>query len=53
MSIWTKISDECDQYLVEFMPQGLKAVLMAKECPAWYQQDAPNTLANKHSDSQI
>uniref|UniRef100_A0A3B4Z7B4 Transposase Tc1-like domain-containing protein n=1 Tax=Stegastes partitus TaxID=144197 RepID=A0A3B4Z7B4_9TELE len=30
MSIWSKISEECFQYLVESMPQRIKAVLKAK-----------------------
>ncbi len=31
MSIWTKISEECFQHLVESMPRRIKAVLKAKE----------------------
>jgi len=31
MSIWTKISEECFQQLVESLPQRIKAVLQAKE----------------------
>ncbi len=30
MSIWTKISEECIQHLVESMPRRIKAVLKAK-----------------------
>ncbi len=30
MSMWTKISEECFQHLVESMPQRIKAVLKAK-----------------------
>ncbi len=30
ISIWTKISEECFQHLVESIPQGIKAVLKAK-----------------------
>ncbi len=30
MSIWTNISEECFQHLVESMPQRIKAVLKAK-----------------------
>ncbi len=30
MSIWTKVSEECFQHLVEFMPQRIKVVLKAK-----------------------
>ncbi len=33
MSIWTKISEECFQNLVESMPQRIKAVLKAKGGP--------------------
>ncbi|KAL1261956.1 hypothetical protein QQF64_007221 [Cirrhinus molitorella] len=33
MSIWTKISEECFQYLVESMPRWIKAVLKAKGGP--------------------
>ncbi len=36
MSIWTKISEEYFQHLVESMPQILKAVLMAKGGPTRY-----------------
>ncbi len=37
MSIWTKISEECFQHLVESMPRRIKAVLMAKGGPTtWY-----------------
>ncbi len=32
MSIWTKISEECFQHLVESMPRRIKAVLKAKVC---------------------
>ncbi len=31
MSIWTKISEECFQHLVESMPRRIKTVLKAKE----------------------
>ena len=31
MSIWTKLSEECFQYLVESMTGRIKAVLKAKE----------------------
>ncbi len=30
ISIWTKISEECFQHLVESMPRRIKAVLKAK-----------------------
>ncbi len=33
MSIWTKISEECFQHLVESMPRRFKAVLKAKGGP--------------------
>ncbi len=36
MSIWTKISEECFQHLVESMPQIIKAVLKAKGGPTRY-----------------
>ncbi len=33
MSIWTKISEECFQHIVESMPRRMKAVLKAKGGP--------------------
>ncbi len=36
MSIWTKISEECFQHLVESMAWRIKAVLKEKEGPTWY-----------------
>ncbi len=36
MSIWTKISEECFQHLVESMPQRDKAVMKAKGGPTRY-----------------
>ncbi len=36
MSIWTKISEECFQHLVESMPRRITAVLKAKEGPSRY-----------------
>ncbi len=36
MSIWTKISEECFQHLVESMPRRMKAVLKAKGGPVRY-----------------
>ncbi len=36
MSIWTKISEECFQHLVESMPRRIKAVLKAKMGPTRY-----------------
>ncbi len=41
MSIWTKISEECFQHLVESMPRRIKAVLKAKGGPTRYQQGVP------------
>ncbi len=36
MSIWTKISEECFQHLVESMPRIIKAVLKTKGGPTLY-----------------
>ncbi len=36
MSIWTKISEDCFQHLVESMPRRIKAVLKAKWGPTRY-----------------
>ncbi len=36
MSIWTKVSEECFQHLVESMPRRIKAVLKAKGGPTRY-----------------
>ncbi len=36
MSIWTKISEECFQHLVESLPRRITAVLKAKEGPTRY-----------------
>ncbi len=36
MSIWTKISEECFQHLVESMPRRIKVVLKAKVGPTRY-----------------
>ncbi len=36
MSIWTKISEECFQHLVESMPRRIKAILKAKGGPTQY-----------------
>ncbi len=35
-SIWTKISEECFQHLVESMPRRIKAVLKEKVGPTRY-----------------
>ena len=47
MSIWTKISEECFQRLVESMLQRIKAVLKAKGSPTRYQQGGPNEVAGE------
>ncbi len=36
ISIWTKISEECFQHLIESMPRRIKAVLRAKGGPNRY-----------------
>ncbi len=43
-AIWTKISKECFQHLVEFMPQRIKAVLNAKIGPNRYKQGVVNKV---------
>ncbi len=48
MSIWTKISEECFQHLVESMPWRIKAVLNAKGGPTQYQHGVPNKVACKY-----
>ncbi len=47
ISIWTKISEECFQHLVESMPQRIKAVLKAKAGPTRYKQGVPNKVAGE------
>ncbi len=47
MSIWTKISEECFQHLVESMPWRIKAVLKAKVGPTRYLQCVPNNVASE------
>ncbi len=47
ISIWTKISEECFQHLVESMPRKIKAVLKAKGGPTRYQQGVPNKVASE------
>ncbi len=47
MSIWTKISEECFQDLVESMPWRIKAILKAKVGPTQYQQGVPNKVASE------
>ncbi len=44
MSIWTKISEECFQHLVESMPRRIKAVLKAKGGPTRYLQGVTNKV---------
>ncbi len=46
MTIWTKISEECLQHLVESMHQRFKAVLKEKGGPPRYQQGVPNKIAS-------
>ncbi len=46
MTIWTKISEECFQHLVESMPRRIKTVLKTKGGPTWYRQGVPNTVAS-------
>ncbi len=36
MTIWTKISEECFQHIVESMPRRIKAVLKVKWGPTRY-----------------
>ncbi|XDV35461.1 hypothetical protein PO909_005404 [Leuciscus waleckii] len=47
MSIWTKISEECFQHLVESMPRRIKAVLKAKGGPTRYSQGVINKVAGE------
>ncbi len=47
MSLWTKISEECFQHLVESMPRRIKAVLMAKGGPIQYEQGVPNKVTSE------
>ncbi len=47
ISIWTKISEECFQHLVESMPRIIKSVLKAKRGPNWYLQGVPNIVASE------
>ncbi len=47
VSIWTKISEECFQHLVESMPRRIKAVLKTKVGPTRYQQGVPNKVASE------
>ncbi|KAK0132051.1 Transposable element Tcb1 transposase [Merluccius polli] len=51
MSIWTKLSEECFQYLVESVPRRIKAVLKAKGGPTRLQSDV-NLQRQQLSDSQ-
>ncbi len=45
MSIWTNISEECFQHLVESMPRRIKAVLKKKGGPTRYWQGVHNKVA--------
>ncbi len=47
MSIWTKISEECFQHLVESMPRRFKTVLKAKGGPTQYKQGLSNKVASE------
>ncbi len=47
MSIWTKISEECFQHLVESMLRRIKAVLKAKGGLTRYKQSVPNKVASE------
>ncbi len=47
MSIWTKISEEYFQHLVESMPRITKAVLKAKRGLTRYKQGVPNKVASE------
>ncbi len=53
MSIWTKITEECSQPLVESLPQRIKAVLKAKGHPTQYLQGVPNEVASECSHSRV
>ncbi len=46
MSIWTKISEEYFQQLVESMPRRIKAVLKSKGGTTRYKQGVPNKVAS-------
>ncbi len=47
MSIWTKVSEECFQHLVESMSRRIKEVLKAKGGPTQYLQGVPNKVASE------
>ncbi len=47
MSIWTKISEEYFQHLVESMPRRIKEVLKAKGGPTQYWQGVHNKVASE------
>ncbi len=47
MSIWTKISEECFQHLVESMPQRIKAVLKANGGPSKVYNKVGSLCINK------
>ncbi len=44
MSIWTKISEECFQHIVESMPRRIWAVMRTKGGPTRYKQGVPNKV---------
>ncbi len=47
MTIWTKISEECFQHLVESMPRRIKAVQKANGGPTRYLQGVSNIVASE------
>ncbi len=47
ISIWTNISEECFQHLVESMPRRIKAVLKAKGGPTRYKQGVSNKVSSE------
>lgn len=46
-SLWTKITEECFQDLVESMPWRIKTLLNVKRGKTWYQQGAPNKVTGE------
>ena len=47
MSIWTKLSEECFEDLVESMLPRIEAVLKAKGGPTRYEHGVPNKVAGE------
>ncbi len=45
MTIWTKITEECFQHLVESMKRRIKTVLKVKVGPTRYYQGVPNVAS--------